>query len=221
MPIPKIIHHVWVTGQFKYRDFRLSWMWHNPTYNFRFWTLDNVNSSIFSIDAMRILQNPDVFWLLKAEILKWYGIYAEGGIYADTDMECLKPFDNLLNVSSFAGIESPDGNIGNAIMGVEPFNKNVFNVYRFIVDTITNDLELCNKRPVRMCGERAAFIQASLHQFEKIHMRGIFYPFDIVELDKRDNDFPAAYTKHHWTGKSGGGWIEQAEKFLKNKKELA
>lgn len=217
--IPKIIHHIWITGPFKYRDFRLSWMWHNPTYDFRFTTFDNLELTM-DMDAIKILSNSKVFFLLKVELLKWYILYKYGGIYADTDMECLKPFNELLRVSSFAGIESPDGNIGNAIMGAMPGNKNVYNIYRFIVNTINSDLKLCNKRPVRMCGERAAFIQACLHQFEVIHPRGMFYPFDIVELDKRNDTFPDAYTKHHWTGKSEDGWIERAKKFLQNKKEM-
>ena len=217
--IPKIIHNVWVSGPFKYKDYRFSWLWHNPDYSMMFHRPESLVKCIKCPETIRILYDDSVFWLLKMEIMKWYCLYEFGGIYADTDMECLKNFDGMLNVASFAGIESPDGNIGNALMGACQHDKNVYNIYRYIVNAIVDDLALCNKRPVRMCGERAAFIQACMQQFEKIYQRAVFYPFDIVELDKRDNDFPDAYTKHHWTGKSEGGWIEQAEKFLQNKKD--
>jgi hypothetical protein len=68
----------------------------------------------------------------KADVVRYLYLYAHGGIYADMDFECLKPFDPLLELHSDAGVllgcmadyeneaESPANNVPNAIMVSKP-----------------------------------------------------------------------------------------------------
>ncbi len=68
----------------------------------------------------------------KADVVRYLYLYAYGGIYADMDFECLKPFDALLDANKSEGVllgcmadyeneaDSPANNVPNAIMISKP-----------------------------------------------------------------------------------------------------
>ncbi len=68
----------------------------------------------------------------KADVVRYLYLYAHGGIYADMDFECLKPFDTLLEQNASNGVllgcmadyaneaDSPVNNVPNAIMLSKP-----------------------------------------------------------------------------------------------------
>jgi mannosyltransferase OCH1-like enzyme len=56
----------------------------------------------------------------RSDVARYEILYRFGGVYADCDVEPLKPFDDLLGVEAFAGWESEGTFVGNTIIGGVP-----------------------------------------------------------------------------------------------------
>lgn len=101
--IPKKIHQIWIGGELpeQYRRFTQTWMIKNPDWEYRLWTdKDAEEFGMEKYDMFRRCRNngqkSDIF---RYEILRRYG-----GLYIDTDFECLKSFDDLLYLDFFTSI---------------------------------------------------------------------------------------------------------------------
>jgi mannosyltransferase OCH1-like enzyme len=105
--IPKIIHQIWLGGEVpvKYKQYMDSWRQFNPTWGYKLWTDKDVNDifitkrSIFDACKNQGMRSD----ILRMDILRQYG-----GLYVDTDFECLRPFDDLMNLKFFCGIAYGD-----------------------------------------------------------------------------------------------------------------
>lgn len=85
-----------------------SWKKYCPDYDIKEWNEDNfdVNECLYSKQAY---ENEQFAFVADYARLK---IMAEnGGIYLDTDVELLKPLDDLLKYNFFASTEVPSGNL--------------------------------------------------------------------------------------------------------------
>jgi len=114
-PIPRVIHRVWVGGAempAAHVAYGESWARHHPDWEIRLWTDANVPRVAGRDRARTMSEYSD---LVRYEVLRRHG-----GVYADTDVECLRPIDELLSgVAAFAGFEY-SGHLGNAVMGAVP-----------------------------------------------------------------------------------------------------
>lgn len=103
--IPRIIHYCWF-GRGPMPDLTLkcieSWHKHMPDYEYRMWNEDN-----FDIGAVPYAKEAYEArkYAFVSDYVRLYALYSEGGIYLDTDVEVLKPFDDLLALSGFIGFE--------------------------------------------------------------------------------------------------------------------
>ena len=97
--IPKIIHYCWLSDD-KYPDNIQkcidSWKIHLPDYQFKLWDLKaiNLDENIWVKQAFESKK-----YAFAADYIRLFAVYNHGGIYFDTDIEVLKPFDDLLPVS--------------------------------------------------------------------------------------------------------------------------
>ena len=101
--IPKKIHQIWLGGEVpeKYEYFMQSWKRFHPTWEYRLWTdADAESFGMERIDAYHSSSNMGT----RSDIFSYEILRRHGGLYVDTDFECLKPFDDLLHLSFFAGI---------------------------------------------------------------------------------------------------------------------
>ncbi|HEY2811258.1 MAG TPA: glycosyltransferase [Rhabdochlamydiaceae bacterium] len=120
--IPKIIHQIWLGSPLpeKYHAFQKSWQEHHPDWQYRLWTDADLPAFHFS-DRARFDKAENK--AEQSDILRYEILYQFGGVYADTDFECLKPYDLLHHCCDFyVGMESkfPEHHdlwIGNAIIG--------------------------------------------------------------------------------------------------------
>jgi inositol phosphorylceramide mannosyltransferase catalytic subunit len=104
--IPKIIHHIWLGGELpeKYKNYIKSWKKYNPAWIHRLWTDKDIpDLKLKNIDKFNQTKN----FGQKSDILRYEILYKYGGIYVDTDFECLKPFDDLMSLKFFTGIAYP------------------------------------------------------------------------------------------------------------------
>ena len=106
--IPKKIHFCWLGGG-KYpervRQCMESWRTVMPGYEIVRWdeTRFDVNSVPWVREAVERKK-----YAFAADYIRHYALYHEGGIYLDTDVEVLKPFDGLLDAEMFAVIETEE-----------------------------------------------------------------------------------------------------------------
>ena len=104
--IPKIIHYCWF-GRGKMPELALkciaSWKQFLPDYELRLWNEDSFD--INSIPYVKEAYESRKFAFVT-DYVRLYALYNEGGIYMDTDVEVLKPLDDLLKLPAFSGYES-------------------------------------------------------------------------------------------------------------------
>lgn len=116
MAIPHVIHQIWLGRKplpETDRAFRTSWATHHPSWELRLWTEENLPSD---------LRRPEVYERLRvpaerSDILRLELLWREGGVYVDTDFECLAPLDDLVDEAEFFVGDLKAGRINNAILG--------------------------------------------------------------------------------------------------------
>lgn len=119
--IPKVIHCVWFGGKpFPPLDERCfqTWKTHLPDYEVKIWNEENYscNEPFFQ----KLLKKEK--WAFCADYARLDILLKYGGIYLDTDMEVLKPFDSMLHTKCFLGMES-EKFISAGIIGCEMNNS--------------------------------------------------------------------------------------------------
>ncbi|MBU6446843.1 MAG: hypothetical protein KGQ49_05540, partial [Verrucomicrobia bacterium] len=123
--IPKIIHQIWLGGQLpeKYRALQATWLAKHPDWEYRLWTDADVQDFPFTNrerfeKAVNVGEKADIF---RYEILNVYG-----GLYVDTDFECVRPFDVFHHLLDFytgilgAYADGQEVHIGNSLIGTVP-----------------------------------------------------------------------------------------------------
>ncbi len=117
--IPRVLHRVWLGDSALPEQFRRygdTWVAHHPGWDFRLWTDTEVSKSPFSDAVARGGWPSERSNLLRYEVLRRFG-----GVYIDTDVECLKPIDPLLvDVDLMAAWEIPGKRMGNAVLASTP-----------------------------------------------------------------------------------------------------
>jgi inositol phosphorylceramide mannosyltransferase catalytic subunit len=101
--IPKKIHQIWLGGPLpdKYLEFTKSWKKFHPNWEYHLWTGKDVDGLLsLGRNSYDVATN----YGMKSDILRYEILYKYGGIYVDTDFECMKAFDGLLNLRFFTGV---------------------------------------------------------------------------------------------------------------------
>lgn len=103
--IPKTIHYCWF-GRGPMPELALkcieSWHRYMPDYMFKLWNEDNFD--VNSVPYVKEAYESRKFAFVTDYVRLW-ALYTEGGIYMDTDVEILKPIDDLLHLDAFTGYE--------------------------------------------------------------------------------------------------------------------
>lgn len=117
--IPKIIHQIWLGGISAPISLMMSWRKHHPSWDYRYCNDDSVPRGLCHVQLSQTTR-----LCKRADIIRLELLYQYGGIYADCDFLCQKPFDDLLDVPFFAGYQwvykNGSGIICNALIGCEP-----------------------------------------------------------------------------------------------------
>lgn len=108
--IPKIIHYCWF-GRGEMPELALkcieSWHKYMPDYEYKLWNEDNfdISSNQYVKEAYEARK-----FAFVTDYVRLHALNTEGGIYMDTDVEVLKPFDPLLDLTGFIGFEGTKHN---------------------------------------------------------------------------------------------------------------
>ena len=126
--IPKTIHYCWISGDpypEKIQRCVDSWKRVLPDYEIMVWDKTRAET-IKSRYVNEAIENHR--YAFAADFVRFYALYTYGGIYLDSDVEVLKPFDDLLGLKYFIGKENSGNDWEPAIMGAEagvPWMKNM------------------------------------------------------------------------------------------------
>jgi mannosyltransferase OCH1-like enzyme len=102
----------------EYEGYRESWRRHHPDWEMHLWTEESLPDDFVRPEAYERLRNPAE----RSDIIRLEVLFRFGGVYVDTDIECLRPIDPLLgeDVHIFAG------SVGQKIVGSKKI-KNAIN----------------------------------------------------------------------------------------------
>ncbi len=211
--IPKVIHHVW-PGEDTFRPemhrFRQSWMQHHPDWTFRFWRTDPGDGA--SEEVRALLADSRYSVVVKSDVLRFEVLRLHGGVYADTDLECLRPFDDLLGDIFFCGRES-ESTICPSLVGSVPGHRLSEGMVRAALDRLRElGPEHANARPNEVTGP-VLFTELARDRGDvRVYPESYFYPIPWWETHRLEEPTPHAYTKHWWNGAtSPEGWAHRQE----------
>ena len=232
--IPKIIHYCWFGGnplpELAKRCIA-SWRKFLPNYEIKEWNETNFDVNIIPYTAEAYRQKKYAF---VSDYARFWIMYKYGGIYFDTDVEVIRPMDDIIARGNFMGFEmDPDGkntpgkyaprycfgvNPGGGI-GVEkehPFLKRMLDLYSTLIfQTVPVDIAwyktivAYTTEELCSCGlKNVKGIQDVLGI--SIYPREYFSPINVVSGKLRITEH--TYSIHRFTST----WSESKNKTIKD-----
>ena len=168
--IPKVIHYCWFGRNPLPASARKcidSWRYFLPDYEIKEWNEDNFDVNIIPYTRQAYQAKKYAF---VSDYARFWILYHYGGLYFDTDVEIIKPFDDIIKQGPFMGIEQGASMNGNPMvapglgLGVEArdvFYKRMLDVYEnlefwisegkinpdAVVGLTTRELYSCGMKP--------------------------------------------------------------------------
>lgn len=187
----------------------------NPDWEYILWTDEDLRNLIKN-DYSWFLETYDGYphHIQRVDAGRYFLMHKYGGVYADLDMQCLVPFDNLLqnaNKEVTFGEENQIHNdkkvrVGNALIISTP-NSNFWN---FVFE------ELYNRAPESHEDRLGTVFTTTgptmIHEVVQQHPEYVlvldsqaFYPMPWHKPDKESklvsrNEYPTSWSVHHWKG---------------------
>jgi mannosyltransferase OCH1-like enzyme len=192
--IPKIIHQIWL-GDKNLKPTKLMETWKNmnPTWEYMFWTEDNLPDLICQKQF-----NDMNEYCGKADILRYEILSKYGGFYIDADSECVNELDDfLIEQDSFACFENEQVRgdlIANGYLACTPNNELII----YMINKIKNIDNINNNAPWIVTGP--LFLTKSIKELKydkiKIYPSYKFIPTHLTGLSYNGKD--KIYAKQYW-----------------------
>lgn len=112
--IPKVIHYCWFGGNSLGENELAcieSWRKYLPGYEIRRW--DETNWNVRCCDYVAEAYDAKK-WAFVSDYARLDILYREGGLYFDTDVELIRPIDDILKHGPFMGIETDFGSFSSS-----------------------------------------------------------------------------------------------------------
>ena len=119
LAIPKVFHQIWVGDRSlpaTATEFADTWRRHHPGWDLRLWTDENLPDGLVNRDIYEQTTIP----AQRADILRHEVLYQFGGVYLDTDFECLRNIEPLLSGATYFYADELPGMPSIGILGCTP-----------------------------------------------------------------------------------------------------
>jgi len=221
--IPKIIHQIWLGSPLpeKFKFYAQTWQLFHPDWHYILWT----DADIAKLNLEnRQAYDKAINYAERSDIARYEILYQFGGLYVDTDCQCLQPFDILHHYYDFyVGLELPAMAlflrpiiIPNALIASAPGHP----IMRAMIDTIkTQKIDPALQHDIVTKTGPLIFSNVVIEHAGKgstidiIFPATFFYPIDKKTKDKnkiKKMFQPETFAVHHWAG----SWILKEEAFV-------
>jgi inositol phosphorylceramide mannosyltransferase catalytic subunit len=213
--IPPIIHFVWLGSPLPAprQEIIDTWRRLHPSWKIKVWTDDEAKAFPFrNLKAFEAAKNYGE----KADIFRYEILFLYGGVYADTDVECLRPFDILCKSCDFFSGLSADHFLGNALMGAAPRHP----IIKRLLDSIKPGPGDNDQKRITSSTGPVAYTKLFFSTIVNFRGKAVifppsyFYPFTLSEHYQRPAIsceemkkyiHPESMAIHYWMG----SWIEK------------
>ncbi len=196
-----------------------SWRKWCPDYEIRRWDESNfdVHCNAFVSEAYEAGK-----WAFVSDVARLYALVNCGGVYFDTDVEVLKPIDDLLRFEAFTAFESKY-QIGMGILGCvkgQVMFKELLEQYEnshFKKDDNSFDTAVIGRRFKEICLKYGFVPDGTLQTINGLTIlsKEYFYPSDIItkEFVMTGNTYTVHYYDASWVSPVDIYGISNSEKF--------
>ncbi len=143
----------------------------------------------------------------RADILRYEVVLRFGGVYLDTDFECLRNLEPLTAGTEAFGCEQEPAMVGNAVFGSVAGHRWLLDVVGRIPAAFEQSTSV-----VDATGPGLVTAVTAEHPEVKIFPPAVFYPYQGHEPSRAAGPFPDAYGVHRWHG----SWLAPEERFTED-----
>lgn len=213
--IPRIIHWWWDGPELPeaYARFRDRWAELHPGWSLvvwdeaRFLAEFGPDHPVVQLYRNRARWSPHAHeWGWKTNIARYLILQRDGGLWVDADLEPLKAVDPLIgkleepgtSVDALAAYED-SRHVNNAFLASAPSGRFI----NAVVDGLDARVRAKRGKPSNVVtGPHYLTELTATHPELLVLDRSLIYPMHWSELDRRNDEFPVAYTLHHWHRKT-------------------
>jgi len=203
--IPHRFHWIWLGDQplpDEYRSWMEGWLAVHPGWEQCLWTDENrprlINEDVFARATLPAQ---------RADILRYEVVLRFGGVYLDTDFECLKRIDDLITgTTAFAAREEPES-IANSLFGGVAGHQWLEDLVAGLPAAFEQHASV-----VEATGPGYLTRVTAQHPEVEIFPSELFYPYQAHEPSRAGGPFPDAYGVHRWHG----SWLAPEERFTED-----
>ncbi len=214
--IPRTIHYCWF-GRGEMPQLALdciaSWHKYMPDWNYKLWNEDNfdVNAIPYTAEAYTAKR-----FAFVTDYVRLYALMTEGGVYLDTDVEILKPLDDLMHLKAFTGYEGSKhkppvtglmASEANGLWVTEQLHA--YNGLHFIKPDGTFDITTNTQRISAIMQANGYVCNGKQQQYKDL----IVFPTDYFCPHQTTGEYlltENTYCNHHfmgsWSEKGNNGW---------------
>jgi inositol phosphorylceramide mannosyltransferase catalytic subunit len=208
-PIPHKIHQIWLGGPLPdaYRKFCDSWPQFNPDFEYRLWNEESI-LSLGDFPSLKAFRKAKSFGA-KSDIARYEILWRYGGIYADTDFECLRSFRELAEGCGFfvGNLYDQKPDICNAIIAAAPGHEILGRLRSSTTKVITSTepMEIIEATGPGLLTREILAAVDDLADGDVVFPSAFFYPFPNYRLEKKASEeikaeyaTEVAYAIHYW-----------------------
>ena len=163
-----------------FAEYRDTWRRHHPDWEMHLWTEESLPDDFVRPEAYERLRNPAE----RSDIIRLEVVFRFGGVYVDTDVECLRPIDPLLdNGVDFFVNSVKSGDAHNAVVGGVAGHP--------VLERALRELRPVTEFGVDKHGTGPQFLQTLLRD----HPEATIFPPDVFAGRRGRRD--QAYAIHH------------------------
>ena len=204
MSIPKILHYCWFGGAPKPKNIQnciRSWKKYCPDYEIIEWNEQNfdVSQSLYTRQAYDARR-----WAFVADYARLKILYEQGGIYMDTDVELLRPLDDLLAYPAFFGFQHNNEVATGLGFGAEarsPVVKALLDDYDglpFLLPDGSCDLTPCPKRNLPVFARFGIRADGTRQSTPEMEVFPVEYFCPVAYAGSTCDITPNTYSIHHY-----------------------
>lgn len=214
--IPKVIHYCWFGGTElpkEYENYIASWKKYCPDYVIKRWDESN-----FDIDCCQYVREAydAKKWAFVTDYARFFILYKYGGVYFDTDVELVRPIDDLLALGNFMGIEICENRIAPGLgLAAESGNKfyaemlNMYDKIRFYNKDDTLNLKTVVEYTTEMISKYGKLDSDKINNICDINIFPSEYFCPMNSLTGEIHITDKTYSIHHYSG----SWLDKENKF--------